>query len=217
MDAEFLVPSLSKESVVQYVSDRNHQRAFVTETPEPFPGGETNGTQPPSGGKRRVRPTAITTRYNMYFPKKNDTNYIHTSKYIDKSSASRVDPRLVYGIHPNRLKSFSFSPQLTRAETTPTRDVDVFQAAAADRIMRATKRYGLTGNMEDAHYAMYAADAARRAGLLSHAEPREQGSPTRHGANGEGASASKEGRERGSGGKPQPVGWSLLFCAGDEF
>lgn len=33
--------------------------------------------------------------------------------------------------------------------------------------MRTIKRYGLMGNMEDAHYVMYALDAACRAGLAS--------------------------------------------------
>lgn len=33
--------------------------------------------------------------------------------------------------------------------------------------MRTVIRYGLVGNMEDAHYVKYAADAAQRAGLAS--------------------------------------------------
>ncbi|CAN0535737.1 unnamed protein product, partial [Ectocarpus sp. 12 AP-2014] len=33
--------------------------------------------------------------------------------------------------------------------------------------MRTVMRYGLVGNMEDAHYVQYAADAAQRAGLAS--------------------------------------------------
>lgn len=37
--------------------------------------------------------------------------------------------------------------------------------AAADRIVRTIKHFGLLGNMEDAHYIMYALNAARRAGL----------------------------------------------------
>ncbi|CAM9209134.1 unnamed protein product [Ectocarpus sp. 4 AP-2014] len=41
------------------------------------------------------------------------------------------------------------------------------QILAADRIMRTVVRYGLVGNMEDAHYVKYAADAAQRAGLAS--------------------------------------------------
>ncbi|CAM9478307.1 unnamed protein product [Ectocarpus sp. 8 AP-2014] len=41
------------------------------------------------------------------------------------------------------------------------------QILAADRIMRTVMRYGLVGNMEDAHYVKYAADAAQRAGLAS--------------------------------------------------
>ncbi|CAM9134971.1 unnamed protein product [Scytosiphon promiscuus] len=44
------------------------------------------------------------------------------------------------------------------------------QIAAADRIMRTIARYGLAGNMEDAHYIAYAADAAHRAGLTGDAE-----------------------------------------------
>lgn len=57
--------------------------------------------------------------------------------------------------------------------------------------MRATKRYGLAGNMEDAHYVMYAADAARRAGLL-HAEPGDRGWMGQGAsANGQAASARK--------------------------
>lgn len=79
--------------------------------------------------------------------------------------------------------------------------------------MRATMRYGLAGNMEDAHYVMYAADAARRAGL-SHTRPGDHGSEGLR-ANGEGASASN-GRGRGSGGKPQPVGWRALLCFEDR-
>lgn len=38
--------------------------------------------------------------------------------------------------------------------------------------MRNIKRYGLMGNMEDAHYVRYALDAARRAGLAP--EPQQQ-------------------------------------------
>ncbi|CAM9321148.1 unnamed protein product [Ectocarpus sp. 13 AM-2016] len=41
------------------------------------------------------------------------------------------------------------------------------QILAADRIMRTVMRYGLAGNMEDAHYVKYVADAAQRAGLAS--------------------------------------------------
>lgn len=33
--------------------------------------------------------------------------------------------------------------------------------------MRTVMRYGLVGNMEDAHYVKYAADAAQRAGLAT--------------------------------------------------
>lgn len=78
--------------------------------------------------------------------------------------------------------------------------------------MRATKRYGLTGNMEDAHYVMYAADAARRAGL-SHGEPGDHWSEG-HGADGEGAPA-RRGRGRIGGGKAKPVGWgTILFFEG---
>lgn len=50
------------------------------------------------------------------------------------------------------------------------------QVTAADRIIRTTKRYGLVGNMEDIHYVMYAADAARRAGLSQAHKPQPQGS-----------------------------------------
>lgn len=39
------------------------------------------------------------------------------------------------------------------------------QVAAADRIVRNVKRYGLLGNIEDAHYVKYTLDAARLAGL----------------------------------------------------
>lgn len=74
--------------------------------------------------------------------------------------------------------------------------------------MRATKRYGLAGNMEDAHYVMYAADAARRAGL-SHTGPCDHASEG-HGANGEGACA-RQGGGRGVGRNPKPVGWDALF------
>lgn len=49
------------------------------------------------------------------------------------------------------------------------------QVAAADRILRNVKRYGLMGNVEDAHYVRYTLDAARMAGLspeLQHAARR---------------------------------------------
>lgn len=39
------------------------------------------------------------------------------------------------------------------------------QVAAADRIVRTIKQFGLLSNMEDAHYILYTLNAARRAGL----------------------------------------------------
>ncbi|CAM9793221.1 unnamed protein product [Ascophyllum nodosum] len=42
---------------------------------------------------------------------------------------------------------------------------------AADRIIRTIKHYGLLGNIEDAHYMMYALDVARRAGLAPDRTP----------------------------------------------
>lgn len=84
--------------------------------------------------------------------------------------------------------------------------MSTFQISAADRIMRATKRYGLAGNMEDAHYVMYAADAARRAGL-SHTEPRHHALES-HGAKAGGTTSGRKGGGRSSGGRPQPVGSS---------
>lgn len=45
------------------------------------------------------------------------------------------------------------------------------QVAAADRIVRNVKRYGLLGNIEDAHYVRYTIDAARVAGLSPEVQP----------------------------------------------
>lgn len=64
--------------------------------------------------------------------------------------------------------------KLTSRSVEITRMIGL-QVAAADRILRNVKRYGLLGNVEDAHYVRYTLDAARMAGLspeLQHASRR---------------------------------------------
>ena len=53
----------------------------------------------------------------------------------------------------------------------PRFDMLTEQVLAADRIIRTIKHYGLLGNIEDAHYMMYALDVARRAGLAPDRTP----------------------------------------------
>ncbi|CAM9631668.1 unnamed protein product [Ectocarpus fasciculatus] len=62
------------------------------------------------------------------------------------------------------IEALHLAPGEQRAHATKTMKDQIL---AADRIMRTVMRYGLVGNMEDAHYVKYAGDAAQRAGLAT--------------------------------------------------
>lgn len=94
------------------------------------------------------------------------------------------------------------------------------QLLAADRIIRTLRRYGLIENIEDAHYIIYALNAARRAGLAQK-ERHQVHAPRLSSSAGDDATASTpavgaaRGRRSGSGASA-PLGATAKCRKGPE-